>query len=640
MTTKSSSSLRRASQVGNDPALPILEDDRDSSAKKSFDHKSFLKSTPAKPGVYQMYDSEGKILYVGKAKNLKSRVSSYFRASGLTTKTMALVSRISEIQVTITKTETEALLLEQNLIKQQRPPYNILLRDDKSYPYLLITTADEYPRIASHRGSRKGKHRYFGPFPNSNAVRTSVHFLQKVFRIRPCEDSVFKNRSRPCLQYQINRCSGPCVDLISPEEYAKDVKHAEMFLTGKDQQLIAELADEMEGCSAALDFEKAALLRDQIQALKTIQSEQVIEGKNGDVDIIALSQTNGESCVHILYVRRGRVLGSRSYFPKGDNLAENPEELLGYFLAQFYLANTQRDFPSRVVVNHQPTDADTIAEAIAQQAGRKLQITNGVRGQAADWLELATTTAEQNLKSRLASKQNFKNRFTSLKEALRLPETPQQLECYDISHSSGELTVGSCVVFDHNGPKSSSYRTFNIDGIKAGDDYAAMEQVLTRRYSRLIKGEGEWPDIALIDGGKGQVEKARQVMADLGITRVAIIGVAKGTTRKAGFETLIIGETGEEITLDSDNPGLHLIQHIRDESHRFAISGHKQRRDKKRRTSTLEEIPGIGAKRRRELLRHFGGLQMIKQATVKDLEAVPGISRALAEVIYEAFNSP
>lgn len=635
MSKDSKGSLPRASQVDSAASLPILEG---SDAKASFDSKLFLSNTSTKPGVYQMYSKSGEILYVGKAKNLKSRLSSYFRASGLTTKTMALVSRIAEIQVTITKTETEALLLEQNLIKQQRPPYNILLRDDKSYPYLLISTADEFPRIASHRGSRKGRHSYYGPFPNGNAVRSSVQFLQKVFRIRPCEDSVFKNRSRPCLQYQIDRCSGPCVDLISTEDYKRDVHHAQMFMMGKDRQLVTELANEMEEYAAELNYEKAAVLRDQIQALKTVQAEQVIEGKRGDVDVVALSIEQSVSCVHVLYVRRGRVLGSRSYFPKGDNLAVTPEEMLSHFMAQFYLGNPNRDYPSQVISNYMPDSADTLTGAIAAQCNRKVVFNSNVKGQSAEWLAVATTTAQQNLKAHLIAKQNVLGRFEALKTALGLSEIPEQLECYDISHSSGELTVGSCVVFDQKGPKTSSYRTFNIEGITPGDDYAAMEQVLTRRYSRLVKGEGEWPDIALIDGGKGQVEKAKQVMAELGISRVMIIGVAKGTTRKAGFETLILAETGQEITLEGDDPALHLIQHIRDESHRFAITGHKKRRDKQRRTSSLEGIPGVGAKRRRELLRHFGGIQMIKKATIKDLESVPGISRKLAEEIYNAFN--
>ncbi len=604
---------------------------------EGFDHRAFLKGLTQHPGVYQMLDADEKILYVGKAKNLKNRVSSYFRKSGLSAKTAALVARIASVQVTVTRSETEALLLEQNLIKAQRPPYNILLRDDKSYPYIFVSSDEDYPRLAFHRGAKRKKGGYYGPFPNAGAVRDSLNFLQKTFRVRQCEDSVFRNRSRPCLQYQIKRCTAPCVGLINPEDYRQDLRHTVMFLEGKSRMLMGELADEMEAASRALAFEDAARFRDQITALRRIQAQQVVEEGSGDADVIAAACNKAYNCVHVLYIRQGRILGSKSYFPR-EMLGEGESELLSAFIPQFYLAS-QRELPKEVLLSHPIEDCGLIAEALQQRGGRKVHITDKVRSHRAQWRELAVTAAGQNLAAHIASRQSSLRRLEQLQDAMGLDELPQRLECFDISHSSGELTVASCVVFDGGGPVKSDYRRFNIEGITAGDDYAAMEQALTRRYTRLQQGEGKLPDVLLIDGGKGQLSRAQAVLSELGINSVRLLGVAKGTTRKAGYETLFFDNKDQELVLPSDAPALHLIQHIRDEAHRFAVTGHKQRRDKKRRTSALEDIAGVGPKRRRELLRHFGGLQEIGRASVEELIKVPSISKKIAEDIYSALHN-
>lgn len=603
-----------------------------------FDAARFLSNTTQQPGIYQMFGADGQILYVGKAKNLKLRLASYFRKTGLTPKTAALVAKIAHIEVTITASETEALILEQNLIKSNRPPYNILLRDDKSYPYIFISSGEDYPRISFHRGSKKKRGDYYGPYPNVGAVKESLHFLQKTFRVRQCEDSVYRNRSRPCLQYQIKRCTAPCVDYITPEDYANDLNHTRMFLTGNSDKLMEELANQMDSAAQAMDYEKAAVLRDQIMALRSIQSQQVVEEGNGDIDVIAAVMQASAICVHVLFVRQGRILGSRSFFPQAT-LVETQAEVLAQFLPQFYLTNSGREIPREIITSHELEEAELLCSALQQALGRQVVLSSKVRGHRAQWLQMANSAAQQNLISHVNSKKNSRDRMQALQDALELDEMPQRMECFDISHSSGELTVASCVVFDTNGPLKSDYRRFNIDGITPGDDYAAMEQALQRRYTRLQKGEGKLPDILLIDGGKGQLGKAVAALAELGVNGVKIIGVAKGTTRKAGFETLFDADTGAEIVLSGDSPALHLIQHIRDESHRFAITGHNQRRDKKRKTSTLEDLPGIGAARRRELLRHFGGMQEVQRASVNDLAKVNGISQRLAEDIYAFFHN-
>jgi excinuclease ABC subunit C len=599
----------------------------------TFDHKALLKSLTTRPGIYQMYGEAGKILYVGKAKNLKNRVGSYFRAKGLAAKTMALVAKIQDIQVTVTTTEVDALLLEHNLIKTQQPPYNILLRDDKSYPYIFLSTQDKYPRLSLHRGAKRRKGKYFGPYPSAGAVRESLHFLQKVFRVRQCEDSYFRNRSRACLQHQIERCSAPCVELVTESEYEAQVDSARLFLQGKSQQLMVQLADEMERAAAALEYERAALYRDQLSQLQHVQASQGIEGVAGDLDILAAAVSAGRCCVQVLFVRGARVLGSKSYYPP-LKLEETAAEVLAAFLPQYYLAGT-RAIPGEIIVNQLPADAETLSEAFSVYAQRKVKLKCRVRDARARWMLLAQQTAETNLKSYLEGRKTALERRQALQDVLNLQETPQRMECFDISHSSGEATVASCVVFDINGPCKSDYRKFNIEGITPGDDYAAMQQALERRYKRLAKGEGVCPDVLFIDGGKGQVAQAMSVLEELQISGVEVIGVAKGTTRKAGFETLVWGDTGRERQLPGDSAALHLIQHIRDEAHRFAITGHRARRDKKRRTSLLEGIPGVGAKRRRELLRHFGSAEGVKNASVVELKKISGISANLAREIYD-----
>jgi len=604
---------------------------------KDFDHKAFLKTLTTRPGVYQMYGAQGEVLYVGKARNLKNRVGSYFRARGLTEKTMALVSRIVDIQVTVTSTEVDALLLEHNLIKQHQPPYNILLRDDKSYPYIFLSTEDKFPRIDLHRGAKRRKGRYFGPYPSAGAVRESLHFMQKVFKVRQCEDSYFNNRSRPCLQYQIDRCSGPCVGLVSEQEYAQQVENTSLFLKGKSQELLVRLADDMEKAAAEMAYEKAAVLRDQIGQLQHVQASQGIEGVSGDLDILAAKTALGRACVQVLFVRGARVLGSKTYYPP-LKLQEEEAQVLSAFIPQYYLAEA-RAVPAEIIVNALPEDADTLSEALTVHAGRQVKVRSRVREARARWLKLAEQTAETNLSSHLTGRQTIITRLQALQDTLDLPELPGRMECFDISHSSGEATVASCVVFDQDGPKKSDYRKFNIEGITGGDDYAAMQQALERRYKRLKSGEGAMPDILFIDGGKGQVSQAMGVLEDLQIAGIEVIGVAKGVTRKAGFETLVMGSTGVETQLASDSSALHLIQQIRDEAHRFAITGHRARRDKARQKSVLEDIPGVGAKRRRDLLRHFGSAQGVKNANVEELRKVSGISAGMAQQIYDHLHS-
>ncbi|NND68305.1 MAG: excinuclease ABC subunit UvrC [Halioglobus sp.] len=601
-----------------------------------FDNKAFVKNLTTRPGVYQMYDAEGELLYVGKARNLKNRVGSYFRGRGLTDKTVALVSRIHDIQVTVTSTEVDALLLEHNLIKSGKPPYNILLRDDKSYPYIFMSN-DAFPRIELHRGAKRRKGRYFGPYPSAGAVRESLHFLQKVFKMRQCEDSYFKNRSRPCLQHQIDRCTAPCVGLVSEAEYAQQVEHTSLFLKGKAPELMVKLADDMEQAARELEYERAAVYRDQLSQLQHVQASQGIEGVTGDLDIIAAATSHGRACVQVLYVRGARVLGSKTYYPP-LKLDESPAEVLSAFVPQYYLGEG-RAVPGEIVLNAEPEEAITLQEALALHAEKKVRLRWRVRDARARWLRLAEQTAETNLTSHLAGKQTILGRLQALQDLLELPELPERMECFDISHSSGEATVASCVVFDQNGPRKTDYRKFNIEGITGGDDYAAMQQALERRFKRLKSGEGAMPDVLFIDGGKGQVTQALDVLRELQIGGVEVIGVAKGTTRKAGFETLVHGESGREQQLPGDSGALHLIQQIRDEAHRFAITGHRGRRDKARQRSELDSIPGVGAKRRRELLRHFGSAQGVKNANVTELCKVPGISAGMAQQIYDHLHS-
>ena len=602
-----------------------------------FDSESYLAQLTTRPGVYQMFDEEGALLYVGKAKNLKSRVTSYFRSSGLSAKTMALVSRIADIEVTVTTTERDALLLEHNLIKQYRPPYNILLKDDKSYPYIFLSSDDRWPRLSFHRGAKRRKGKYFGPYPSAGSVRSTLHLMQKVFKVRQCRDSYFRNRSRPCLQYQIGRCSGPCVGLVSDEAYQEQLDKSALFLSGRSHELMGRLADEMEGAAAALEYEKAAELRDQISQLQEVQATQNIEGTRGDLDLLAVNVEHGHACVQLLFVREARVLGSRSYYPQ-TRLDESAEEILGAFVPQFYLSGSQH-IPQELVLSHDIADRVLLESTLGAECGRKVVIKHRVRDARARWLEMAGQNAATNLRAFLAGKQTMAGRLEALRRALDLESIPTRMECFDISHSSGEATVASCVVFDGSGARKADYRKFNIKDVAPGDDYAAMQQALERRYRRLAKGEGALPDILLIDGGKGQVSQARSVLAAHDITSVKVVGVAKGTTRKAGFETLVDADSGAEMRLRGDSPALHLIQQIRDEAHRFAISGHRGQRAKARKQSLLESIPGIGAKRRRELLRHFGSARAIENASIEELTKIKGISATMAHAIYDHLHT-
>jgi len=605
----------------------------------TFDSKTFLAELTRRPGIYQMLDEAGKVLYVGKAKNLKNRVSSYFRNTGLSVKTQSLMTKAVDVQVTVTGSETEALLLELNLIKSLKPPYNILLRDDKSYPFIFLTDKDGYPALGLHRGAKRKNVRYFGPFPNVSAVRETLSLLQKSFKVRQCDESHFKNRSRPCLQYQIERCKAPCVGLISEDEYAKDVRHTQMFLEGKDREIISELTVKMEAASIALDFEQAAELRDQIIHLRRVQEQQYVSGQTGDVDVVAGLIKPIGICVQVLFIRGGRILGSRTYYPK-VNMLNSLSELLGAFIPQFYLSGSaQHQIPKEIILNAEFEDQDVLSSTLEQVANRKVQLTNKVRGDRARWLQLAVNNAEQNLQGRHASNLDYAGRLKTLKDALVLDELPTRMECFDISHSSGESTVASCVVFDDNGPLKADYRRFNISGITAGDDYAAMQQALKRRYTRLKAGEGKLPDILFIDGGKGQLRMAEDALAELEVSGVLLIGVAKGVTRKAGLESLFMAGRSDEIVLSPDSPALLLIQHIRDEAHRFAITSHRQARGKTRRTSPLESIPGVGPKRRRELLTFFGGIQEIERASAEEIAKVPGISKTMAEEIYASLRN-
>jgi excinuclease ABC subunit C len=600
-----------------------------------FDSEHFLKNLTRKPGVYRMLDVQGKVLYVGKARNLKNRVSSYFRASGLATKTMAMVAKIHRIETTVTKSETEALLLEQSLIKTDRPPYNILLRDDKSYPFVHISTQDGFPRLSFHRGLKKGAGKYFGPFPSAAAVRDSLNVLQRLFMVRQCEDSYFKNRSRPCLQHQIRRCSAPCVGLVSKEDYAEDVELAILFLQGKSIDVLDQFKTKMDAAASAMDYERAAKYRDQILQLRKIQERQYVHGDAGDVDVFGYAEEGGQNCVQGVFIRAGRVLGQRTYYNKND-LSLTAGEFLQAFVAQYYFASVQRDIPKSILVSELSSDHDALAQALNDKAGRNVQLTQDVRGQRARWLSLARDNAKLNLRSHLADKSHMLARFQNLQDAVGLDEMPQRLECFDISHTMGEATVASCVVFDTSGPQNSLYRRFNIDGITGGDDYAAMEQALRRRYTRLIKGEGEKPDLLIIDGGLGQVRRALAVLAELQIDSVKTLGIAKGVERISGEERFFLGET--EIVIDGRSEAGHLLQHIRDEAHRFAITGHRAQRGKKRRQSELEQIVGVGPKRRRQLLLHFGSPAGVRGASVEELAKVPGISGNIADQIYSALH--
>lgn len=601
-----------------------------------FDVSRFLKNLTVRPGIYQMKSANGKVLYVGKAKNLKSRVSSYFRGGGLASKTMALVSKIVSIDVTVTRNEVEALLLEQNLIKDSRPPYNILLRDDKSYPYIYMNTEHPFPGLYYRRGNRQSRGKIFGPFPSAGAVKSTLNLIQKTFQIRQCEQSVFQNRSRPCLQYQIGRCSAPCVNFISETEYAEDLEYTRLFLEGLNGELIASLEARMDEAAQALEFEQAARYRNTIARVRRVQSEQVMESDSADLDAIAVFQQGGGVCVAVLSVRGGRVLGVNSQFPD-LGLFESPEEILDAFVPQYYLSSG-RSIPTELICSHQLNEAVLVADAFSHQCGRKVRITHAVRGVRQQFLDLAKTNAEESLALRLATRDGQAKRLNDFAERFAL-DIPERIECFDISHTSGEATVASCVVFDISGPLKSDYRIFNITDVQAGDDYAAMRQALSRRYRRVKSGEIPLPDVLIIDGGKGQLTEAIEILSELGIHDIFLLGISKGPSRRAGFELLHRADTGEELTLPSTSPALHLIQHIRDEAHRFAITKHRQSRSKSRSQSPLEGIPGVGPKRRQALLRHFGGIRELARASVSDIARVAGMSHQTAELVYSALHT-
>ncbi|MDX2456488.1 MAG: excinuclease ABC subunit UvrC [Gammaproteobacteria bacterium] len=600
----------------------------------AFDSSEFLKTLTSRPGIYRMLDSERTALYVGKAGNLNKRVSSYFRKTGLNAKTRALVEQIAGIEVTVTHTEAEALLLESNLIKQLRPRYNVLLRDDKSYPYIYLSSEQEFPRVCMHRGARRRKGRYFGPYPNAGSVRESLHLLQKLFKVRQCEDSFFSHRSRPCLQYQIKRCTAPCVDQVSAVQYAEDVRRTVLFLEGKSSAVIDDLVVQMAAASSAQEFEQAAVFRDQIASLHKVQEKQYISKERGDVDILACLTDKGNACVQVFFIRDGRNLGNAVFFPKIP-LESAAAAVLSAFIPQYYLG---KDVPSELLLSHSLDDGDLIAELLTGQAGHRVELRANVRGDRARWVKMALHNAEHALNSYNNTRKGFSGRMRSLFTVLGLDEMPERVECFDISHTGGESTVASCVVFGVEGPLKSDYRRFNIRDIQPGDDYGAMEQALLRRYTRLKKGEGRLPDLLLIDGGKGQVNAAIKALEELQIIDVRIIGVAKGPGRKPGLETLHIHGKKEPLTLSADSPALHLIQQVRDEAHRFAITGHRQRRAKTRRTSSLEQIPGVGPKRRQQLLQQLGGLREVARAGVDDLTRIKGVNRKLAQQIYDAFH--
>lgn len=599
-----------------------------------FDVKAFLKTLTRRPGIYKMLNEKDEIIYIGKAKNLKNRVSSYFRSQTASPKQQAMVSKVAAIEVTVTHTEGEALLLESQQIKRFMPRYNICLRDDKSYPYIFISSRHDFPQITFHRGSKKKRGQYFGPYPSAGAVKETLKLLQKVFPVRQCDDSYYMNRSRPCLQYQIERCTAPCVDLVSQADYALDVENSILFLEGKGELIINNLIAKMEQAAETLNFESAALYRDQIARLRVVLEKHFVHGERGDVDLIACASRSGMACVQVFFIRKGQNLGNKLFFPKLSDESE-PGAIIQAFVAQYYL---EKQIPSELIVSHEIEEAELLAEVLGQQSQHNVMITARVRGERAKWLQLAVTNAENSLMTRLSDRQGIYARFLSLQEELGCSFLPKRLECFDISHTQGDQTVASCVVFDREGPVKSAYRRFNIAGITAGDDYAAIYQAVSRRFKRLVKGEHEAPDILLIDGGKGQVQQAQNALAELEINSVMIVGVSKGPDRKAGMEKIILADEEQPLDVTPGASALLLIQHIRDEAHRFAITGHRQRRGKAKKHSPLEEIPGLGPKRRQLLLKQFGGLQGIARAGIDALSSIDGISQHLAEKIYEQFH--
>ena len=598
-----------------------------------FDPKPILKNLPNLPGVYRMINVEDAVIYVGKAKDLKKRVASYFNKNLPSPRTKMMVSQIAKIETTVTRSEAEALLLENNLIKSMMPRYNVLFRDDKSYPYIALTS-DKFARLAFHRGVQRKGNQYFGPFPNSVAVRESIQLMQKVFKLRTCENTVFANRSRPCLQYQIARCTAPCVGYISVEDYAHDVSHAALFLQGKTNEVMNALGDKMNTAAANQEYEAATVFRDRMQALRAVQAKQFVSDFSvADADVIACVSVQGQHAINLVMIRGGRHLGDKSFFPKNAQDVELTETLEA-FISQYYVA---QNIPPMIVCGV-AIETKTFEEAFSEQAGRKIKLITNTIGDKKVWLKMAETNAELALTQKNLAASNQEARLLALREALNLPESTERIECFDISHTMGEATVASCVVFDRGDLQNSEYRRYNITGITPGDDYAAMRDVLTRRYKKVAAGEGVRPDLVFIDGGKGQLGVAIDVMQEVGLEDILLVGIAKGEERRPGLETMIFSDTGEMLNLEKDNIGLHLLQQIRDEAHRFAITGHRAKRGKARITSSLEEIAGIGAKRRKALLTRFGGLDGVKSASIDEIAQVDGISQTLAQTIYEQLH--
>ncbi len=599
----------------------------------AFDHKPFLAALPNLPGVYRMLNATREVLYVGKARDLKKRVSSYFQKSDHGPRIQVMVQQIALIETTVTRSEAEALLLESNLIKSLSPRYNILFRDDKSYPYIMFT-GHAFPQIRFYRGVFDQRHQYFGPFPNAWAVRETIQILQKVFRLRSCEDSVFSNRSRPCLLHQIKRCSAPCVGMIDGNDYQRDIDNAILFLQGKEYEIIENLSTRMTAAADGLEFEAAAVFRDQISTLQRVLTKQFVTNDSSarDADIIACHADAGQVCVNLAMIRAGRHLGDKTFFPQNANDAATVA-VLEAFMGQHY---AERPAPPLIIVN-QDLDSESLSALLAEQCHHAVQILTRPTGERRNWLTMAVSNAKLALAQKLANEAAQETRIASLQTALDLP-TLQRIECFDISHTMGEATVASCVVFDHGKMQTSEYRRFNISGITPGDDYAAMRDVLQRRYRKIAEGAGTLPDLILIDGGKGQISTAKEVFNELGISDANFLGVAKGEERKVGLEQLIFPDGRMPLALGPEHPALHLIQQIRDEAHRFAITGHRGRRAKARVQSRLEDIAGIGAKRRQKLLAQFGGIKGVTSASIDDLALIEGISRSLAEKIYRELH--
>ena len=619
--------------------------------KPPFDAKDFVRNLSTAPGVYRMVGADDAVLYVGKASALKNRVASYFNNTPKSARIASMVSQVERIDVTVTRTEAEALILENELIKSLKPRYNVLLRDDKSYPYVLLT-ADDYPRIAVHRGPRAVQGKYYGPYASVGAVRETLGLMHKLFKLRSCEETVFRNRSRPCLQFQIGRCSAPCVELVSRDDYAQSVRRASLMLEGRSDELTSELARGMERASADLDFEEAARLRDLVASIRKVQARQYVDGRAADLDVLAIEMQGANACVVLMAFRDGRNFGTRSFFPR-TNGSDQPAEVLGAFVSQFYVDKSP---PREIVLDRDIPDRELLEHAFSLAGDRKVQIRCSVRGERAGYLDIARRTAQMALASEMTSASAQRARVEGLRDLVGMEDVPRRIECFDISHTMGEATVASCVVFDDEGPVRAQYRRYNITGVTPGDDYAAMHQALMRRFRRAVEARGGatdgdggeparvgdpakavLPDVLLIDGGAGQVAQANAVLAELGIDGVRVVGVAKGPERRPGDEDLLLPD-GRSVHPGAQSPALQLVQQVRDEAHRFAITGHRGKRQKARTTSRLEDIAGIGPRRRAALLKHFGGLGGLKGAGVEEIARVEGVNAALAQRIYDTLH--